>query len=149
MSFAGAWYNELGSRMDLRASGGNLFGTYESAVGYAARQYELRGRYDTLPPSGGALTMAWAVAWQNPYLNSHSATGWSGRYHSRNPATGQEEIYTVWLLASQGTPAEEWASTRIWHDTFTRQPPSEDDAAARRLSRPVPHPPELLDGTDE
>jgi hypothetical protein len=137
--FSGVWYNELGSRMTINyVSGGGFSGIYETAVGYAAGQYTLQGRYNTQPSSGGQA-MAWAVAWQNAYLNSDSVTGWSGQYQT-DPSTGAEEIYTLWLLASEMDPDEDWASTNVGQDTFSRTQPSAEEVERCRKARPASHP---------
>ena len=138
MPFSGVWYNELGSMMKIYGSGGALSGIYETAVGYASGQYTLEGRYNTSPSSGGQA-MSWAVAWQNAYLNSNSATGWSGQYQ-KNVDTGEEEIYTLWLLASEMESDEDWASTNVGQDTFTRTKPSDEEIARRVGKRAAAHP---------
>ena len=43
----GIWYNEMRSTLTItRASDGELFGIYNSAVGDAKHNYSLSGRYD-------------------------------------------------------------------------------------------------------
>ena len=106
--------------MTIGASGGQLSGEYYSAVGDAKYEYELAGRYNTQPASGGQ-SCAWAVAWTNPYGNAHSSTGWTGQYQTDE--FGEEEIYTLWLLASEMSPQNDWQSTRVGQDTFTRIAP--------------------------
>ena len=138
MAFSGVWYNELGSKMTLNGSGGALSGVYQTAVGYASGQYTLTGRYNTTPSSGGQA-LSWAVAWQNAYLNAHSATAWSGQYQV-DPATGQEEIYTLWLLASETPSDEDWGATQVGQDTFTRSPVSQEEIEQRLKCRPGSHP---------
>lgn len=137
MDLGGTWYNELGSQMTLEAANGALSGTYNSAVGSAEYEYALAGRYNTDPSSGGQA-LSWAVAWQNQYGNSNSATAWAGQYQV--DAAGVEEIYTLWLLASEMPESDDWESTKVGQDTFTRTKPSDDDVAARRRMRPVAHP---------
>ena len=135
--FTGNWYNELGSQMFLNASGGQLSGFYASAVGQARYTYPLAGRYDTQPASGGGQTMAWTVSWQNAYQNAHSATGWSGQYFDQG---GNEEIYTLWLLAAEVSEGDEWESTLAGQDTFTRTPPPKEAIARSKRRGNVPHP---------
>ena len=138
MGISGAWFNELGSKMSLVASGGQLSGLYETAVGYASGQYQLTGRYNTAPSSGGQAA-SWAVAWENPYVNANSATGWAGQYQI-NPDTGQEEIYTLWLLASEAMPADDWSSTRVGQDTFSRTQPTDEEIERRCRTKAASHP---------
>jgi hypothetical protein len=123
--------------MTLYGSGGALSGTYETAVGYAFGTYPLEGRYNTQPSSGGQA-MSWAVAWQNAYLNAHSATGWSGQYQT--DSNGDEEIYTLWLLASEADPDEDWASTNVGQDTFRRTQPTAEETERASKMRPLSHP---------
>ncbi|WP_435157406.1 avidin/streptavidin family protein [Amycolatopsis sacchari] len=120
-SLAGTWYNELGSVMNLTVSAdGELSGTYESAVGDAESTYPLRGGYDIAPVSGTGTALGWTVAWHNSFRNAHSTTSWSGQYYG---GTG-ERIVTQWLLTSGTTPADQWQSTLVGHDEFTRTAPT-------------------------
>lgn len=93
MRILGTRFKEVGSKMSLTASAGQLSDLYETAVGYAYSQYALLGKDKSSPSSGGQAS-SWAVAWQNPYPNAHSATSWSGQYQT-NPDTGEEAIYTL------------------------------------------------------
>ena len=50
------WYNELGSVMtitEVNQNTGSFSGTYNSAVGKAAKEYELQGHFDTKGSSLG------------------------------------------------------------------------------------------------
>ncbi|NUT51098.1 MAG: hypothetical protein HOV94_27910 [Saccharothrix sp.] len=121
-AITGTWFNQLGSKMVVTAvPGGNLTGTYESAVGNAENTYELRGRYDAEPSATTAgVTLGWTVNWRNAYRNAHSTATWSGQYYGG----AQERIVTRWLLVSSTAPVDEWGSTRVGQDTFTRDKPS-------------------------
>ncbi len=136
--FSGVWYNELGSEMQLSASGGQVSGIYMTSVGYASGDYTISGRYNETPSSGGQA-LGWAVAWDNPYINSHSATAWSGQYQT-DPTTNAEEIGTFWLLTSETDPDDDWAATQIGQDTFTRQKPTSDAIEKARKGRAASHP---------
>ncbi|MGP3924239.1 streptavidin [Streptomyces sp. 8N616] len=118
----GTWYNQLGSTFIVTATAdGGLVGTYESTVGNAENRYVLTGRYDSAAATDGSGTaLGWTVAWRNEYRNAHSATTWSGQYVSGS----QEKIATQWLLTSGTTPANEWKSTLVGHDVFTKNKPS-------------------------
>ncbi len=137
MTISGTWYNELGSTLTLVASDGTLSGTYETAVGGASGQYPLTGRYNTDPSHGGQAA-SWSVAWQNASGNANSSTGWSGQY--QQTASGQEEIHTMWLLASETEPDHDWGSVQVGSDTFTRAKPTDENAARATQSRPASHP---------
>jgi hypothetical protein len=137
MSILGLWYNELGSTLEITsASDGTLTGTYSSVVGDAQYTYTLVGRYDGDPNAGGQA-LGWTVMWQNQYGNSHSATSWTGQYQT-NPSTGQEEIYTLWLLVTEEPSQNDWASTNVGQDTFTRTQP-DAKAIGRARRRPMSH----------
>lgn len=134
----GTWYNELGSDMVLNVSGSSVWGTYYSAVGDATRRYDLAGRIDPDPlPSGQAL--GWTVAWANAYRNTHSATAWSGQYQTID---GNEEIVALWLLTSETPPEQDWASTLVGKDVFTRTRRSDEEIEANRRRVAPAHPPE-------
>lgn len=136
---AGQWYNELGSQMNLEVSGSSVWGSYYTAVGEASGTYELVGKTNP-DPSPYAQALAWTVAWTNPYLNSHSATAWSGAYQSID---GEEEIVALWLLARETIPADDWESTQVGQDVFTRTMPSPEEIERnrRRIARSHPAPP--------
>src|ERR1700679_210200 len=94
---SGVWYNELGSTMTLTADAtGGLSGKYNSAVGEAEDFYILAGRFDAFPPSGGGVSVGWAVTFRNQKSNAHSTATWSGQYFDSD----DEKILTHWLLTS-------------------------------------------------
>lgn len=133
---AGQWYNELGSQMNLEVSGSSVWGSYYTAVGDAQGIYELSGQINPSPQPYGQA-MGWTVAWTNPYANAHSTTAWSGEYQT---VDGEEEIVALWLLASETESEDEWASTRVGKDVFTRTMPSPEEIERnrRRLARSHP-----------
>jgi len=118
----GTWYNQLGSTFIVTATeDGELVGSYESAVGNAENRYVVTGRYDSEPATDGSGTaLGWTVAWRNDYRNAHSATTWSGQYFGGT----NERITTQWLLTSGTATADEWQSTLVGHDVFTKTKPS-------------------------
>ncbi|MGW3204242.1 avidin/streptavidin family protein [Streptomyces sp. NPDC001135] len=125
----GTWYNELGSTFTVTANAdGSLTGTYESTVGNAENRYVVTGRYDTAPTDGSGTSLGWTVSWRNDYRNAHSATTWSGQYVGGSAA----HINTQWLLTSGTTPANQWQSTLVGHDEFTKTKPSAAAIAAAR-----------------
>lgn len=135
---AGTWFNELGSTMVLTVDpSGGLSGTYNSAVGNAENEYPLVGRFDSAPVSGNGTALGWAVAWRNSFRNAHSTTTWSGQYFGG----ANEHIDTQWLLTSGTTAADEWKSTLVGRDVFTRtKPTAEQVRQARQLGATAPVP---------
>ncbi|MFH9662600.1 avidin/streptavidin family protein [Streptomyces sp. NPDC017248] len=125
----GTWYNQLGSTFTVTANAdGSLTGTYESTVGNAENRYVATGRYDTAPVDGSGTALGWTVSWRNSYRNAHSATTWSGQYFGGTAA----RINTQWLLTSGTTPANQWQSTLVGHDEFTKTKPTAAASAAAR-----------------
>ena len=78
MDPGGQWYNELGSKMQIRVSGSRVSGTYCSAVGDASRTYDLFGAVDP-DPYTYSQAISWTVAWSNSSGNAHSVTCYSDR----------------------------------------------------------------------
>jgi hypothetical protein len=134
MALDGDWYNELKSKMVLSVTGAGITGTYHTAVGNATGVYDLVGRIDS--KAGSSRGIAFVVSWENTYGNSESVTAWSGEVQ----VDGQDErILTTWLLTMETDPANNWESTIVGQDVFTRTPPSDADVKARLL-RAIPHP---------
>ena len=115
-------YNELGSYMTLRVNGKSITGTYHTAVGDASGIYDLVGQTDTDNDSSQAI--GFVVAWQNEYGSSDSVTTWSGQYQIID---GVDTIVTTWLLTQETDPDDDWASTLINKDTFTRTAPGDEE----------------------
>jgi hypothetical protein len=133
---SGVWYNELGSQMNLTVSGSSVWGWYYSAVGRATNTYTVQGQINPRPyPYGQAL--GWAVAWTNAYASAHSATSWSGQYQSID---GEEEIIALWLLTREMTSDNDWQSTLVGKDTFTRTMPSPEEIEKNRRRMTPSHP---------
>jgi hypothetical protein len=121
MSLEGTWYNELGSEMNLQVAGIEVTGTYQTAVGDAQGIYQLYGATDSEPTTPNQA-VGFVVAWENEFGSSHSATAWSGQWQLIN---GQETITTMWLLTSETDPTQDWQSTLVGKDVFTRTQPSQ------------------------
>ena len=134
----GKWYNELGSCMNLTAeSDGTLTGTYESAVGQAKYTYVLAGRYDNLPER---RTLGWTVTWVNQYyFCSKSTTSWSGQFQIE-PKTQEQQILTSWLLTVQTAPSDDWNSTNVGFDVFTRTAPTPEQSMKAKQQGRISHP---------
>ncbi len=139
MPLYGDWYNELGSYMNLQGSGASVWGIYQTSVGQASGTYDLVGSCDAAPyPAPYGQAVGWTVAWNNAYGNSHSLTGWVGQY--QKDSFGNEEVYTLWLLASEVTPDMDWASTNVGQDTFRRTAPTKEMIGRRKRTGGSPHP---------
>ncbi len=111
----GTWLNELGSIAKLRASsGGELSGTYNSGVGQASGDYELRGRFDQSCNSV-ATTLSFSVSWVNQNTTSHSSSSWTG-------VLINDTIYTTWLLTNSVRSINDvWSATRVGTNVFSRK----------------------------
>jgi hypothetical protein len=109
----GSWINELGSVANLKTdSANNIIGTYNSAVGRASGDYELRGRITNGCPSS---VVAFSVAWTNANMSAHSTSAWSG-------VLIDDVIYTTWLLSVAVNSSDDvWAATRVGTNVFQRQ----------------------------
>ncbi len=136
MSVKGTWYNELGSMMNLEVNGASITGTYQTAVGSAEGTYQLVGSIDSDPTAGGEA-IAWVVVWNNQHLNSHSITAWSGQYQTIGE---EEEISSLWLLTREEPSEDDWSSTLINQDIFTRTKPSETDILKAKKRKSPSHP---------
>lgn len=140
----GTWYNQLGSTMKLTVtsdggiSDGGIGGSYESPVGTAPGEYAMSGRYDmnpqehkgtVEPKKDGGATLGWTVSWCNKINNSHSATTWSGQYFPEVLIGTKkvEQFVTIWIISRQTVGKDQWTSTLVGQDVFTRtKPPPED-----------------------
>jgi len=137
----GIWWNELGSKMEIEldpADPKTFRGLYHTNVGNAQEQkYPLLGRCDNR--GLGSQMVAFVVAWNadppagggNPV--NPSVTAWCGQLQVVN---GEEVITTSWLLDRLTAPADDWESTLVGMDYFTRTPPSQAQLeAAKRFGR--------------
>lgn len=137
MGLEGTWYNELGSTLVIKqVADGTLVGTYETAVsdGCAKGEFALTGRTDV---ASDGDTVGFAVTWLNDQSNCNSTTTWAGQYWSIG---GQESITTVWLLVMRTSPEDQWASTLVGEDIFTREPLSAERKAEVATRKRHPHP---------
>jgi Avidin family len=119
----GTWYNELGSEMILQVNGVVVTGTYQTAVGNAQGIYGLYGATDSEPAVPTNQAVGFVVVWENGYGSSNSVTAWSGQWQMYD---GQEIITTMWLLTSETDPSQDWKSTLVGKDVFTRNPPPQN-----------------------
>jgi hypothetical protein len=133
VAIGGEWWNELNSKMvidkpnlkDPQA----ITGTYHTNVGQAKqRKYPLVGRCGTA--STDSQVVGWVVAWDPPdpakpgeTPRKPSLTSWAGQLQ-RDPKTGEEFLSTTWLLNRTTKASDDWESTIVGVDYFTRYPPT-------------------------
>jgi hypothetical protein len=138
MPLEGTWFNELGSTMTINPVTPNGFsGTYQTAVsttGCAQGVFTLIGISDT---DNDGTSVAFAVAWTNGSSQCHSVTAWSGQLQIIN---NEEQIIATWLLTSETNPGQDWASTLVGSDIFTRNPLSKKQRAVKSKQKPPSHP---------
>lgn len=119
MNIEGVWFNELNSVVEFIVDGITLSGTYQSKVGDVSGIYNLTGQLNLSTETGQAL--GFVVLWQNEHMDSNAVTSWSGQAQI---VDGEEKIVTTWLLtAEQKNSDNDWKSTLIGQDIFTRNPP--------------------------
>lgn len=141
MGITGIWYNELGSQMELFIDGqNNITGLYMTKVGYAEGTYHLIGQADlsTNPLPKQGLSISFVVCWINEHFNSHASTGWVGQLHFAD--TEDETITTTWLLTNETTPDQNWHSTLVGQDIFTRKQPSQEEILRNLSLKPCAFP---------
>lgn len=130
MDITGQWYNELGSTLLIQeVQNGYVQGIYSTAVssqGCAQGDFSVVGVTDT---DSGGQAVAFSVVWNNDQSSCKSVTAWSGQ-------VVDDQISAFWLLTLETDPTQNWQSTMIGQDVFTRsQPQAEDIATKQRLLR--------------
>lgn len=130
MDITGRWYNELGSTLLIQeVQNGIVQGLYSTVVsshGCAEGVFVVSGVTDT---DSGGQAVAFSVAWQNGRCSCKSVTAWSGQIVD-------DHISAFWLLTQETEPTQNWQSTIIGQDVFTRsQPQPEDIATKQRILR--------------
>lgn len=139
MGLEGTWYNELGSTLVVeQVSDGTIVGSYQTAVsssGCARGAYPLLGKTDV---DSGGQTVGFSVTWLNAESPScNSTTSWVGQYQM---VDGVEQLPSIWILVMKTDPEDEWASTLVGEDLFTREPPAAEHLAAGSPRRRPAHP---------
>jgi hypothetical protein len=111
-SLQGTWYNQLVSELTIEVDGkGTMQGVYRPGAGaVAGNTYAVSGSYDPGPTSN-ATVLGFVVEW----TEVHSVTVWSGQYHHDDGA-----IRATWLMAVETDAPDEWKSTFVGHDVFSR-----------------------------
>ena len=134
MNIEGTWWNELGSKMEIKVDGAdprNFTGIYHTNVGQAQQKsYPLVGRCDTFGERN--QTIGWVVAFDPPDPAEHgkppnkpSLTAWSGQVHE---VLFEKKtvvfIATTWILTRMIDPGDDWRSTLVNRDYFFRNRPT-------------------------
>jgi avidin family protein len=123
INLVGIWYNELGSSIVIDKQMDGIFtGLYESAVGAAKGFYKVVGKYDT--DLDQSFAIGWVVIWNNENGSSDAVTSWSGQIQV---IEGKETIGTTWLLCQETAGDNNWRSTKIGKDVFTRLKPEPEE----------------------
>ncbi len=136
MSIAGVWYNELGSEMTLQVAGKTLAGYYISKVGAGAGiPFELVGMVDAVDSTP---SVAFCVVWQAAGIDAQAVTAWGGQLQVQSDGT--DVIVTTWLLTMETISSENWKSTLVGKDMFTRTQPSVEVVDAARKQLAASHP---------
>lgn len=136
MRLDGTWYNALGSSMELMVKGDRVSGTYTTAVGEAQGRYPIVGAIDA-EPQKGSQALGLVVVWANDQGSSHSVTTWSGQLEVID---GQEILRTTWLLTRETAPNQDWQSTLVGTDTFSRCPSGHKPPDTINNRQPRAHP---------
>jgi hypothetical protein len=135
MDIEGKWFNELGSSMMIQVHGSTVTGKYQTAVGDADGLYELVGRVSV--PADDNRTIGFVVAWQNDKRKTDSVTAWSGEVREVN---GNQILTTTWLLTGETDPKDDWKSTLVGKDLFTRiEADRESVLRLKAIQRPSHH----------
>jgi hypothetical protein len=134
MDIKGEWFNELGSMMRIDVHGATITGKYQTAVGDADGLYDLVGRVSL--PEDDNRTIGFVVAWQNDKRKTDSITTWSGEVREVN---GTQFITTTWLLTEETNPKDDWKSTLVGKDLFTRVRVDPDSSLKLRAFRRPSH----------
>lgn len=135
MDIGGQWFNELGSRMVIDVHDGMITGQYHTGVGEAAGEYELVGRISM--PNNDNRAIAFVVAWQNGMQDTDAVTAWSGEVREVDEI---QYMTTTWLLTRETLPKNDWRSTAVGKDYFTRTPQDAKDVDKLSLLRRPSHP---------
>jgi hypothetical protein len=68
-------------------------------------------------------------------------TAWSGEYRVKHTdGADQEVLKTTWLLTIETKEADEWKSTLVGQDVFTRRVRGKDELSAARAMKRRSHP---------
>lgn len=123
INLIGIWYNELGSSLIIEKQENGVFtGLYESVVGAAKGFYKVTGKYDT--DIDQSFAIGWVVIWNNENGSSDAVTTWCGQIQI---IKGVETISTTWLLCRETTKGNNWRSTEISKDIFTKKRPEPEE----------------------
>lgn len=137
MGLQGTWHNELGSVLRIGPVTDGAFDlVYETAVSAkncAKGEFVGSGRLDDAPIG---RTVGFVVAWQNERSDCASVTAWSGALQT---VGGDEQLVAMWLLTGIQSK-NDWASTNVGRDVFSRTQAPEDVVAQNLSSKRHSHP---------
>jgi hypothetical protein len=133
MDIRGQWFNELKSHMTIDVDGLMITGKYHTGVGDAEGEYELVGCISM--PNDKNSTIAFVVAWQNGMQDTDAVTAWAGEVREID---GTQYMTTTWLLTKETLPKDDWRSTLVGKDYFTRTPQDAKDVEKLSLLRRPP-----------
>ena len=110
---------------------GTFTGTYAiNGIG-EPKEFPAIGRYDT--KEMGAV--GWTVSWQNPKMNYHGVTTWSGYFQFDKK--GDIFIFTTWTRTMDVGGS---TSTDTSTDVFQYKPPSQETIEFAKLRGQQSHP---------
>jgi Avidin family len=121
--------------MVINVRGSMIIGKYHTGVGQAEGEYELVGHVSV--PSDDNRTIAFVVTWQNGMQDTDAATAWSGEVREID---GTQYMTTTWLLTRETVPKDDWRSTIVGKDYFTRTPQDLKNVDKLWLLRRPSHP---------
>jgi len=118
--FAGQWYNQLGSWMNLKVAKSGVTGTYHTAVG-APKPVDTFDLIGTVSDD----IISFIVSWKNDAADHQSITAWVGQM-TKDEDGVTDRIETLWHLAVNIPDPEEpkklWGTVRTGADRFRRNP---------------------------
>lgn len=121
---------------DVDYSTASFTGVYNSGVGHAEGDYELKGRFD---PDGSSL--GWVVSYQNSYKKAHSTASWCGQIQvipeefksQKSPRILTTYLLTTTVNTKTKEPNQVWESTKVGSNKFTQEPPDEETKKIAQL----------------
>jgi hypothetical protein len=123
MAVTGTWYSAVGSRLQLKEKGSELYGTFDSTESATGKSFSLHGSVDpntSLKNRALSFSVSWIDKSTPPKSKHRSVTSYTGQYHNDK---GVETIQVVFLLVNGTAPANAYASVFVGSDIFTRTKP--------------------------
>jgi len=118
----GKWYSSVKSSLDLKVEGSTLSGSFNSTEDHSPLSFPLVGVVDP-DPSLPNRALSLAVSWIDKDTTKYrSVTSYTGQYHY-NGAKEKEAINTTFLMVDETTEANQYKSTYVGYDNFSRKKP--------------------------